>query len=79
MQKPLKDSFSHSRAFRIQMFFLSPNHGGRLFSVPWLLHFEIHFVGPILAFNYRESPVLKSIKLSRIQGKQGMAMIQYLL
>ena len=35
--------FNHSRTSRIQKFFLSTNHGGRLFSVPWLLHFEIAF------------------------------------
>ena len=35
--------FNHSRTSRIQKFFLSTNHGGRLFSVPWLLHFEIDF------------------------------------
>ena len=33
--------FSHSRASRIQRFFLSANHGA-----PRPLHFEIHFSGP---------------------------------
>ena len=33
--------FSHFRASRIQKFFLTI-----LFSVPWHLHFEIHFAGP---------------------------------
>ena len=39
--------FSHSRASRIQKFFLPANHGGRqYFSVSWSLHFEIRFIGP---------------------------------
>ena len=40
--------FSHSRASRIQKFFLSPSRWPTmLFTVPWLLHFEIHFAGRV--------------------------------
>ena len=41
--------FSHSRASRIQTFFLSVNQGGWqvFFSVPWPLLLEINFAGPV--------------------------------
>ena len=72
MQKLFSDSpkchcFSHSKASRIQnnFFVAQPWWLAILFSVPWPLHFEIHFFNPMFACNYCESPIFMSIKLSR--------------
>ena len=40
------------KKFKDSKFFLSANHGRTkiLFNVPWPLHFEIHFAGPVKEF-----------------------------